>query len=280
MNFGPTMLLAVAWCIRRGRRHIAFTDSWGVPERDLSFVHRLARRWVFRHSHAFLGPSRHTLAFYRSYGCPKDALFLTPLCINNAAAFAVHLDKERTFDVMYCGQFNERKMPLFFADVCRLISYEKPNLRVLLLGDGPLRERVLYELKTNCIDFSYAGFRKQSELPEFYASAKLLLFTSRQDPWGIVANEACAAGTPVIISRNAGAADELVVDCYNGFVCDCEPPLPNNWPLTSWCSNAMTLLNQPWLWQKFSVAARAKVQEFTYDKAAEGIIKAIDYATR
>ena len=123
---------------------------------------------------------------------------------------------------MYCGQFNARKMPHFFVDVIDKIHTERPNLRVLLLGDGPLRVEVLARLQTIGVNFYYAGFRKQSELPKYYAAAKVLLFTSRQDPWGIVANEACAAGTPVIISRNAGAADELIVDCYNGFVVACE----------------------------------------------------------
>ena len=59
MNFNPTMLLAVAWCIRRKRKHIAFTDSWEVPERDMSIFHRQARRWVFRHSHRLRAEQAH-----------------------------------------------------------------------------------------------------------------------------------------------------------------------------------------------------------------------------
>ena len=65
-------------------------------------------------------------------------MFITQLCIDNAA-FAPVVDKERHFDVMYCGQLNARKMPHFFVDVIDKNHTERPNLRVLLLGDGPLR---------------------------------------------------------------------------------------------------------------------------------------------
>ena len=68
-------------------------------------------------------------------------------------------------------------------------------------------------------------------------------------------------------------------DCYNGFVVACEPPQPNSWPVSSWCANSLKLLDNMELWRKFSAAALEKVKEYNYAKAAEGFIKAIDYAT-
>jgi glycosyltransferase involved in cell wall biosynthesis len=43
---------------------------------------------------------------------------------------------------------------------------------------------------------------------------------SRQEPWGLVVNEALAAGLPVIVSNRCGCASDLVANGVNGFVFD------------------------------------------------------------
>ena len=58
----------------------------------------------------------------------------------------------------------------------------------------------------------FHGFAAQRELPDLYRSAKVFLFPTLADVWGVVANEACAAGLPVIVSPHAGVAGELVRD--------------------------------------------------------------------
>ncbi|HIG44815.1 MAG: hypothetical protein ABGY96_11120 [bacterium] len=46
-------------------------------------------------------------------------------------------------------------------------------------------------LSANNVDFHYAGFVAQDELPVCYGNAKLLFFSALNDPWSVVANEAC-----------------------------------------------------------------------------------------
>jgi glycosyltransferase involved in cell wall biosynthesis len=58
----------------------------------------------------------------------------------------------------------------------------------------------------------------QRELPEVFSKARIFLFPTKFDCWGLVANEACAAGLPVFISPHAGAAGELVKSGINGYV--------------------------------------------------------------
>src|ERR1700761_3739691 len=68
------------------------------------------------------------------------------------------------------------------------------------------------------VDARFGGYARQSELPVHYARSRLMLFPSAGEPWGVVANEACAAGVPVIVSPRAGAANDLVRDGDNGRV--------------------------------------------------------------
>jgi glycosyltransferase involved in cell wall biosynthesis len=270
-GYNPTFLFALLWCLVKRRKHIVFTDGWLKSEENLSWVHVLIRKIVFRLSSAFLGASQHTLDLFRHYGCPEKALFLSYLCADNDT-YKRFVGAEKKYDILFSGQFIKRKMPLFFVEVARLLKAKMPNLRVLLLGDGPDRESVLEALRTAGVNFTYMGYLSQAELPAHYASSKIFLFPTVLDPWGVVANEACAVGVPVITCSNPGAANELVIHGYNGFVLDLDPKI--------WCEHVLKLLRDKSQWDTFSRNALEKVQEFNYNAAAEGIVKAAAFLCR
>ena len=116
---------------------------------------------------------------------------------------------------------------------------------LVLLGDGELRGELMQhsselgltiveydegqDLKRNSYKFKtpadggavvLAGFRQIQELPEFYARAGAFIHPEMEEPWGLVINEAMAAGLPVLSSYNVGAAEELVVDGKTGYLFD------------------------------------------------------------
>ncbi len=266
-GFNPTFLFAFLWCVVKKRKHIIFHDGWMRSESNLTFVHVLVRKLVYRHSCAFLSPGRHGLDWFRHYGCPEAALFQSHLCANNDTYRKYAGVTPKKYDIAFSGQFIERKMPLFFAEVAKLLKGKKPDMRVLLMGDGPQREEVLDVLRSSGIDFDYAGYLSQNELPYYYASTRVFLFPTLLDPWGVVANEACAAGVPVITCSNAGAAGDLILDGFNGFVLELDPEV--------WCQHVCRLLTDRALLDTFCKNALAKVQEYNYDAAADGIVAAV-----
>jgi hypothetical protein len=92
---------------------------------------------------------------------------------------------------------------------------------VLLAGDGPLRgeaERAAAELGGS---LRVLGAVAQAEVPRVLAAADLLVFPTLHDCWGMVVNEALAAGIPVIGSRYAGACEELLT--REGVGCRFDP---------------------------------------------------------
>jgi glycosyltransferase involved in cell wall biosynthesis len=64
----------------------------------------------------------------------------------------------------------------------------------------------------------FAGYRPVEELPGIYAGAGVLVHGSVKDTWGLVVNEAMAAGLPVIVSGRCGCASDLVREGENGYV--------------------------------------------------------------
>ncbi|MBC7507657.1 MAG: glycosyltransferase family 4 protein, partial [Ferruginibacter sp.] len=85
---------------------------------------------------------------------------------------------------------------------------------------------------------------KPDTIPDFYNKAKIFLFPTLSDPWGIVANEACASGVPVITCKNSGSADDLVIDGHNGYVLPLDPEI--------WADSILKLLTNTNLLQQFS----------------------------
>jgi glycosyltransferase involved in cell wall biosynthesis len=68
----------------------------------------------------------------------------------------------------------------------------------------------------------YLGVKTQDELLSYYTSASALIFPSDvNEPFGLVALEAQACGTPVIMKRG-GSRGEVVRDGVTGFLCETE----------------------------------------------------------
>ena len=64
------------------------------------------------------------------------------------------------------------------------------------------------------------GFVEPSDIPKYFNSASAFLLTSRYDGWGVVINEAMAAGLPLIVTNTCGAAE--YVSNEGGFVVNCD----------------------------------------------------------
>ncbi len=127
--------------------------------------------------------------------------------------------RRETIDVLFSGQFIERKGIDILLAAFLQIARERPRLRLLLLGDGPLRSAIAAGVPDDLKDrVVFLGFRQPAELPEVFAAADMFVLPSRHDGWGVVVNEAVGAGLPVIVSDRVGAAHDLVVDGVNGFV--------------------------------------------------------------
>lgn len=267
-GFNPTMLYSFIWCKLKGKKFIPFTDGTYDSEKSLSSLHKLVRRIVFRFSASFIGASLGSMRLYDSYEIPKNKTFKSCLCIENQKFNNQVLDKK--YDLMFSGQLIERKMPLFFAEVAKEVKEQTGDCNVLILGDGPLRNDLIALLTKYGITFDYAGFVQPSSLPWYYSQCKIFLFPTLNDPWGIVANEACAAGLPVITCDAAGAANDLIVHDLNGYVLPLETK--------TWVNHICGLLSAPHKLELLSANAVKIVQKYNHQLSANGILASVKFA--
>ena len=115
--------------------------------------------------------------------------------------------EEAPYD-LFVGQLIPYKRPDLALEACR-----RMKRRLIVVGDGPLRESLQREYAAD--DILFTGRAPREKLRELYAGARALLFPGVED-FGIVPVEAQAAGTPVI-ALGCGGALETVEDGKTGL---------------------------------------------------------------
>ena len=90
---------------------------------------------------------------------------------------------------------------------------DAPRTRLVLVGDGPARERLMQQ----CPQAVFAGTRRGEELAGYYASADVFLFPSVTETFGNVVPEAMASGLAVV-GYDYAAAGQLIVHGENGLL--------------------------------------------------------------
>lgn len=115
------------------------------------------------------------------------------------------------FNASYRKENNKEKVLLSVGRVSKeknldeFCSLKIPNTRKILVGDGPYTN----ELEEKYDDVEFVGYKRGSELAEYYANADVFVFTSRWDTFGIVMIESMACGTPVAAYPVQGPLDVI-----------------------------------------------------------------------
>lgn len=92
------------------------------------------------------------------------------------------------------------------------VSAHRPDARLYIAGDGPLRERLEEYAATLGIDHrsTFLGYVEDEDLPAAYASADLFVLpTTQLEGFGLATLEALAAGTPVVGTPVGGTVELL-----------------------------------------------------------------------
>lgn len=98
----------------------------------------------------------------------------------------------------YVGRIHEERDPFLWVDLASKILASKPHVRLLVAGDGPLRQAMQSRLSSfqNRVDFK--GSLNSSEIATIWAQVKTLLITAPSESYGMAAREALLNGCFVV----------------------------------------------------------------------------------
>ena len=114
-------------------------------------------------------------------------------------------------------KWHPREDPLTLVRAFIRLRQGNPKARLVLIGDGPLRDAV-HAAVAECADAVYLpGYVPYSDLPCWYGLADLFVHPAPSEPWGVSVNEAMACGLPVIASDGVGAGFDLIQEGVTGM---------------------------------------------------------------
>lgn len=118
--------------------------------------------------------------------------------------------------LIHISNFRPVKDPQSMARIFAGIR-EQTNAELWLIGDGPEMSTVKAIFQQNGIDGDVRYWGLQRDVAPILSQADLILITSLQESFCLVALEAMACGVPVL-STNVGGLPEVVVDGKTGWL--------------------------------------------------------------
>jgi len=261
-------------CRLRGLPIVIWTGMWYHPQ---TRVHRLTRpltEAIYRHADAIVTYGEHVKRFVCEVdGVDPGKVFVAGQAVDSARFLRVEPTMEGEADVLFIGQFEERKGIDDLLDAFGAI--EQPA-RLSLVGNGTREEAIRARIDGD-ERVQIVGYVPQEELPERLARARCLVLPSvttalDREPWGLVVNEAMHAGVPVVTTDAVGAAaGELVVDGRNGYVVPERDPVALAGALRRLVADRDLAL-------QLGRQAREDAAAFNYDRMASAFEAAVEHA--
>lgn len=245
-------------------------------EEGLPAWRTLQRRALLMQADAVLVNGASGRKYLVGLGVPHERIFLTPYCPEIARHLELPLQRPAELNrrLISIGQLIVRKGLLPFLDALSgwLQRYTETSAEFWIAGDGTLRSELEGLSIPSRLRLRFLGDIPYEKLPGLYAQGGIFAFPTLADEWGVVVNEALAAGLPVLGSRYSQAVHELINDDVNGWTFRPDHPDEVYAALDRAMSSPDDQLGA------MRSAARERVRSLTPQFGAECYAAAIDFA--
>ena len=277
--FNPSMLVALFWCRLRNKPAILFSETTESDFKRVWWKEKIKSIIVKQFKSALVGGQPHK-RYLIKLGMPAESIFVGYDIVGNdtfhpqkIASLAIPLKKPFFLTV---NRFIPKKNIPFiinsyarYREIAGVAAWD-----LVLCGDGELRpqiERQITELNLQEV-VHLPGFLQQSQMLPYFAHAGCFVHASTREQWGLVVNEAMAAGLPVLVSNRCGCFEDLIIEGINGFGFD-----PQNCQQLT--DLMLTVSHYNFDRPKMGQAALNHIQNFAPDRFANGLAQAVRYAT-
>ena len=287
-KYQPALLVTVGWADRAylillwlGQKHgipvIVISDSRASDSFRSPLIEFLKRNLLRGYS-AALAAGFESKKYLASLGLTDNSIFQPWDVVDNQfferIAGKVSFLGSESKSFLCVGRFIPEKNHEVLLSAYRHYQLNGGKRSLHLVGHGPLKheiERLIDDLPMP-ERVLVSPFQQINQLANYYAEAHAVILPSRKDTWGLVVNEAMAAGVPVIVSDACGCNKDLISHGETGWSFSY-----NN------SSELATCLQQvdtqgPHERMKIIKSAKDRVSLFGVEDFAVGLKKACSYA--
>ena len=175
--------------------------------------------------------------------------------------------ENRAFNLLFVGRVVKLKGLELLLPIIKTLS---GNVRLIIAGDGPelpaVRQLASELGITERIEFK--GYVEGEALRNCYRQADAFILPTKNDCYGLVILEAMCAGLPVISSKYADGAPDLIEEGVTGFIVDPYDPVQLKDAVTA-------LINDPQKAETMGRSGRERSEQFSFEKVSKGFREAV-----
>ena len=182
--------LLFGWAVAGGKDHIAYLQKLGFPRERV----------------------------VRFYDVVDNRMFADGASLLRNGTAADHNLPSNYF--LFVGRVAPEKNCVGLLSAWLIYRLKGGTWPLVIAGDGPDMPLLRATLAQSPYagDVYLLGLRSSAQLFPLYAFASCFVLPSTREPWGLVVNEAMAAGVPVLVSTRCGCAHDLVQQGSTGWL--------------------------------------------------------------
>lgn len=278
LEMGVRTIFSIIFCIIYKKKIYLLSEVIPQSEKKISRIKKIIRKIISKNINGGIAHGRFSLEYLKSFGLPENKITISPDSIDNdffleesKKYIKSELRKKTNIDddafiFLFVGQFIHRKGIDLLSNCIRKFKNENSNIKffVFLVGGG---KEGLIKIIGNYDEnlFTQVEFKQKEDLIKYYVISDCLIFPTRNDVWGMVVNESIACGLPVMVSKYAGCADDLIENEKNGYVFD---PLDEN----SFINTLKKCIENKDKLKSFAEKAKEKLKIYNHENAANKIV--------
>lgn len=236
-------------------------------------LRRMLRRFLVRNCNAITADGNSGARYLRTLGAKAEQQFRFPHAALSEPFLQLPADRtaSETTNIVCCGFLKELKGVTQMFDALERWTTNNPSRKIALtlIGEGPLRGDLERRQLPSNFTVHFHGQLPYDKIACSYADQSVLLFPTLADEWGLVVNEALAAGIPVLGSVFSQAVDDLIVEGQNGWRFTPTDPESFDAAITR------CIATQPSRLREMRTLARQSILVRTPEWAAEHLLQAI-----
>ncbi len=219
--------ISFAYCRLRRRRFVLWMESHAQCRRKHALLKYAFKRWIVSGADAIAVPGKAARDYALSLGASNENIyevrngFDVRAFAKRASGLDVPGEKERrgcSTIVLYAGRLVEMKGVFILLEAFLGVTKLVPGAILLIVGDGAARKAMESFCERERLgNVTFEGAKSYEEMPFYYALADVYVLPTLSDPHPLSVGEALACGTPVIVSRIAGSAKDLIREGRTGY---------------------------------------------------------------
>ena len=268
-EFGPTALIARAWCARRGRAAVHFSELGEAAARAVPAPQRALHGALARRAAAAIGAS--TQARDRLVAIGSDPA-RTEVSLQSVDADLIRAAALTRTAGAPSGPLRLLCVARLVPDknIGALIDAVTDGVELHVVGDGPLHSELVARAAQRGAAVRFTASVAPAALAGIYADADALALVSLHEPFGVALREGAAAGLPLIASSRAGATGDVAVAGQNAIVVDPE----DEGAIAA--AVAVMARDRP-LRERMAAASRAIDAQWPLSRSVDGFARAIEF---